>query len=355
MRADWSLQAEAALARGATALVTVLATAGSTPREAGTRMLVSADGSIGTIGGGVLEWRACALARELLAQPPGSWRVQDYTLGAAAPARAVRCSGSCGECAAHAQVDDLLGQCCGGRVRLLLERLDPARSDWLQEATLGRTLLTRLLPDRLDHRIGDAPPQALSLRAPAPTAGALLAQAIGPRRTPLYLFGAGHVGIAIAHALHGLPFALDWSDPRAELAAAAGAAHLDESALLACAGAASDDALLLILTHDHALDYRLTAAALAGRAGFVGLIGSASKRARFLSRLRHDGLGDAAQARLTCPIGLPGIDGKAPAVIAVAVVAQLLLRASALAAQRSIADQAQRDALPLPQAVHAAR
>ncbi|MCC4598127.1 xanthine dehydrogenase accessory protein XdhC [Xanthomonas campestris pv. phormiicola] len=338
MRADWSLQAEAALARGATALVTVLATAGSTPREAGTRMLVSADGSIGTIGGGVLEWRACALARELLAQPPGSWRVQDYTLGA--PARALRCGGACADCAGHAQADDLLGQCCGGRVRLLLERLDPAHSDWLRQATLGRTVLTRLLPGRLDHCISDAPPQALSLRAPAPTAGALLAQATGARCTPLYLFGAGHVGVAIARALHGLPFALDWFDPRAELAAAAGAEHLQEAAMLARAGAAPADAMLLILTHDHALDYALTAAALSGDAGFVGLIGSASKRARFLSRLRHDGLGEAAQARLTCPIGLPGIEGKAPAVIALAVVAQLLLRASALDAQRLQAEDA---------------
>lgn len=352
MRADWSLQAEAALARGATALVTVLATAGSTPREAGTRMLVSNDGSIGTIGGGVLEWRACALARELLEQPPGSWQVQDYTLGAAAPARAVRCSGRCGECAAHAQADDLLGQCCGGRVRLLLERLDPARSDWLRQAMLGRTLLTRLRLGTLEHRIGDAPPQALSLRAPAPAAGALLAQAIGPRGTPLYLFGAGHVGIAIARALHGLPFALTWSDPRADLAAAAGAEHLQETALLARAAAAPADAMLLILTHDHALDYRLTAAALSSQAGFVGLIGSASKRARFLSRLRHDGLGEAAQARLTCPIGLPGIDGKAPAMIALAVAAQLLLHASALDAQRPQAEDA---ASLSPRSVLAAR
>jgi len=349
MRADWSLQAEAALARGATALVTVLATAGSTPREAGTRMLVTGDGTLGTIGGGVLEWRASALARALLAQPPGSWQVQDYTLGAVAPARPVRCSGRCGDCVAHAQADDLLGQCCGGRVRLLLERLDPARSDWLRQATLGRTLLTRLRRDDLEHSIGDVAPPALSLRAPAPAAGALLAQAIGPRCTPLSLFGAGHVGIAIARALHGLPFALAWSDSRADLAAAAGAEHLREAALLARAAAAPAEAMLLILTHDHALDYRLVAAALSGQAGFVGLIGSASKRARFLSRLRHDGLGEAAQARLTCPIGLPGIDGKAPAVIAIAVLAQLLQRASALEAQRASANDAV--SLPLPSAL----
>lgn len=351
MRADWSLHAEAALARGATALITVLATAGSTPREAGTRMLVSADSSIGTIGGGVLEWRACALARDLLAQPPGSWQVQDYTLGAVAPARAAPCSGQCADCAAQARADDLLGQCCGGRVRLLLERLDPARSDWLRQATLGRTLSTRLQVDGIAHAIDDAPPQSLSLRVPAPAAGALLRQAIGAPRTPLLLFGAGHVGIAIARALRELPFALDWVDPRADLATAAGAAHLDQAALLARARNASADAMLLILTHDHALDYRLTAEALAGRAGFVGLIGSASKRARFLSRLRHDGLGTAAQTRLTCPIGLPGIDGKAPTVIAIAVVAQLLQRVSALEVQRPPVEDAA--SLPLQSALAA--
>ena len=79
----------------------------------------------------------------------------------------------------------------------------------------------------------------------------------------------------------------------------------------------------LILTHDHQLDYRLTAAALSGPARFVGLIGSATKRARFLSRLAADGV-DAA--RLTCPIGIHGIDGKQPAVIAIAAIAQILQR-----------------------------
>ena len=79
---------------------------------------------------------------------------------------------------------------------------------------------------------------------------------------------------------------------------------------------------MVILTHDHGLDYRLTAAALGSRARFVGLIGSQTKRARFLSRLAADGV-DAA--RLTCPIGLPGINGKEPEVIAIATLAQLLM------------------------------
>jgi len=85
---------------------------------------------------------------------------------------------------------------------------------------------------------------------------------------------------------------------------------------------APDDAAVVVLTHDHALDYRLVAAALGGRARFVGLIGSRTKRARFLSRLAADKV-DAA--RLTCPIGLPGIAGREPEVIAIAVLAQLLM------------------------------
>ena len=89
----------------------------------------------------------------------------------------------------------------------------------------------------------------------------------------------------------------------------------------ATAAAAPTEAAILILTHDHALDYRLTAAALGGSAAFVGLIGSQTKRARFLSRLAKEGV-DAA--RLTCPIGLPGVDGKEPDVIAIAALAQLL-------------------------------
>ena len=76
------------------------------------------------------------------------------------------------------------------------------------------------------------------------------------------------------------------------------------------------------MTHDHGLDYRLVAAALGGRARFVGLIGSKTKRARFLSRLAADGVDSS---RLTCPIGLPGIEGREPEVIAIALLAQLLM------------------------------
>ena len=95
----------------------------------------------------------------------------------------------------------------------------------------------------------------------------------------------------------------------------------DEEAMVACAAGASAAAAGLRLTHDRGLDYRLTAAALASPARYVGLIGSQTKRARFLSRLAKDGIDPT---RLTCPIGMAGIKGKEPEVIAIALLAQLL-------------------------------
>jgi len=135
------------------------------------------------------------------------------------------------------------------------------------------------------------------------------------------MFGAGHVGRAIAAKTDGLPLHLAWFDTRPQAAETPGVALGTEDELVATAAAAPTEAAILILTHDHALDYRLTAAALGGSAAFVGLIGSQTKRARFLSRLAKEGV-DAA--RLTCPIGLPGVDGKEPDVIAIAALAQLL-------------------------------
>jgi len=97
---------------------------------------------------------------------------------------------------------------------------------------------------------------------------------------------------------------------------------MEEAELAACAAAAPEGGAILVLTHDHGLDYRLVAAALGSRARFVGLIGSKTKRARFASRLAAEGVDGA---RLTCPIGLPGINGREPEVIAIAALAQLLM------------------------------
>ncbi len=300
-RPDWVEAARRAVAEGPTALVTVLATEGSAPRGPGTRMVVTEDGLAGTIGGGALEYRATAQARAVLKEPPGTWRVQDYPLG------------------------PLLGQCCGGRTRLLVERLDARSADWLDEAVEGRTLTSRLTEAGVSREVSDdGEPSAVSARGDRPAAGAVFAERLGEARRPLLLFGAGHVGRAVARAANGLPFDLTWLDTRAEMTELPGVACVDEAEAAAQAASARADAAVLVMTHEHRLDYELTAAALRGAAAWVGLIGSETKRARFLSRLAGDGFDDTARARLVCPIGLPGIEGKAPEVIAVSVLAQLL-------------------------------
>jgi xanthine dehydrogenase accessory factor len=294
---DWATAARTAIAAGeAAALVTILATEGSAPRGAGTRMLVCATRIAGTIGGGALEHQAIGQARALLDHPVGSWRVQDYPLG------------------------PLLGQCCGGRVRLLVEHVDPAGADWIGQEGL---LETRFGADRLERLLidGKIPADGVTARGPKFEPGDVLVERLGIERLPVLLFGAGHVGRAVARAVEGLPIQLGWFDTRAESVDVPGVTMVDDARITDCVAEAPADSAILIMTHDHGLDYRLTVAALASSAGFVGLIGSETKRARFLARLARDGV-DAA--RLTCPVGLAGIMGKEPAVIAVSVAAQLL-------------------------------
>lgn len=285
-----------------TAMISILASEGSVPRGPGTRMLVTAEALYGSIGGGQLEFRAVDQARAILARPPGSWRVQDYPLGA------------------------LLGQCCGGRVRLLVEHVDPARLDWISDAGAQGVLVSTLHPDRIERHVEVVTvPVPLSARGDPPSAGERLVEVIGQYRRTLYLFGAGHVGQAIArHGAH-LPFRLAWFDTRPAFGSIEGVAVLPEAAIEPCVAEAPDDAAIVILTHDHGLDYRLTLAALRrDHAAFVGLIGSATKRARFVKRLVADGLDATACARLTSPIGIEGVVGKEPDVIAIATLAQLL-------------------------------
>jgi xanthine dehydrogenase accessory factor len=290
--ADWRIEARDALRRGPAALVTILATEGSVPRKAGARMVVTGTGLTGSIGGGALEHQATAQARAILALPPGSWRVQDYPLG------------------------PLLGQCCGGRVRLLVEHLaELPEAEGPYEVVLAERVQRLPLAGSADA------PAALDARGPLPGAGARFREPVESDALPVQLFGAGHVGRAIAARAAGLPLDIAWYDSRPETAEVSGVMVTAEAEMVACAGDAPDGGAVVVLTHDHGLDYRLTAAALGGKARFVGLIGSETKRARFLKRFAADGV-DAA--RLTCPIGLPGINGREPEVIAIATLAQLL-------------------------------
>ena len=310
---EWISQALAAVRRGERlAMVSIVGARGSTPRELGARMLVWPDRFAGTIGGGSLERQGLDQARRLLAQGSRRYALQDYPLG------------------------PLLGQCCGGHVRLLVEQVDAESRTWLESAEhachLGAPfrleaelhdggLVRAIVEDAAPATGGDAP------RTPIPEVRRLC-ETVHPDPPRLVIFGAGHVGQAVARAFAPLPFHLDWLASREDLRPEAGgtrAAILSEAELMEAISAAPVDALFAIFTHSHDLDYRLTRAVLArGEFRYLGLIGSATKRVRFERRLRADGIGEQALARLTCPIGIPGLKSKAPAVIAVALAAQLL-------------------------------
>jgi xanthine dehydrogenase accessory factor len=319
---EWPRQALECLGHGPDAvIVTVLAVEGSTPREAGVKMIVSARGSYGTIGGGNLEHQAIDQARRMLAAAGGpQFAVQDYPLG------------------------PLLAQCCGGRVRVMLERIGAPDREWLeraarlQDAGAAFAVRARVTSAGLTRTVaaGGDPAGArvtlngadLGARGDKPALGDELIEWTPPPGPEVLMFGAGHVGTALARTLAPLPMRLRWFDSRPEVGPAPGLRILPPEALQQRARAGAD--YTLILTHDHALDYALVSAALAGAGhGYLGLIGSRTKRARFIGRLRADGFSDAAIARMVCPIGLPALRDKAPEVIAISVAADLLLRIQA--------------------------
>lgn len=246
-------------------VVRVQATQGSAPRPAGTRMLVTPSSCAGTIGGGHLELKAIEAAREMLRTGERGSRREHYALGPA------------------------LGQCCGGAVTCAFDPLD------------AHTLAHWPAPQPLFH---------------------------------LQLYGAGHVGRAIATLLSTLDVVVDWIDEREEQFPAVHAlgapwpAHIRRvcvDTVEAEVNQAPPGAHYLVLTHSHELDMRITEAVLRrGDFGFLGLIGSQTKRQRFVHRYEQRGIEPERVARLACPIGVDGIPGKQPEVIAVAAVAQLL-------------------------------
>ena len=254
-----------ALAKAPAVLVSVVAAQGSVPREVGAWMAVFAQHQVGTIGGGQLEWQATALAQQALEGDVGLPLRQRVALGPS------------------------LGQCCGGMVELSLEALT------LQDLTQLRARLEQPLK-------------------------------------PLALFGGGHVGQALVEVLSRLPFALRWIDSRDEvfpslLPEQVQCEHSDPvQAAVADLPAGSQ---VLIMSFSHAQDLDVVAACLLrlrrqADLPFIGLIGSATKWATFQRRLQDKGFTVAEIQRVTCPIGLPGIRGKQPEVIALSVAAQLL-------------------------------
>jgi xanthine dehydrogenase accessory factor len=301
---------------GRVAMVTIAATRGSSPREAGARMIVFADATFaGTIGGGTLEWKAIAMAQAALANPKAAKaETRGFALGPE------------------------LGQCCGGKVELVLEIIEAERRDEIatlaeKEAAGPITTRGRLISDRGVAR--EIVEDSLSPGAAAYAAG-VLTEGFGDERRPLYLFGAGHVGRALVLALAPLPFRVTWIDPRPDAFPAHVPANVvtlateDPAAVLA---GAPDGTFVLAMTHSHPLDLAVVAAALGDlRFPYVGVIGSKTKRARFTRQLIDGGIPKSRVAELVCPIGGSSVRSKLPAVIAATTAVELLLRDEALRA-----------------------
>ena len=248
-----------------TALVEVARAKGSTPREAGAYMLVSRKAIHGTIGGGQLEFMAIDQARQMLADAKGPHELMlDIPLGPE------------------------IGQCCGGRVEVLV----------------------RLVDDELKAEL---------LRN---------AEAEDARLPHIYIFGGGHVGQALAGALSLLPVKAAVIETRAE--ALEGMPASVETRLTSVpeemVRSAPAGAAFVVLTHDHALDFLIVAEALKRNdAAYVGMIGSKTKKATFRSwYLKSAGGSDAGFSRLVSPIGGDVVKDKRPAVIAALAAAEIM-------------------------------
>jgi len=332
---DWIKPLRAALAtEGRAVLVTVAATRGSAPREAGARMIVTPGRNHGTIGGGHLEFESIRIARDALVKANvGAWLAR-FPLAAR------------------------LGQCCGGVATVLFQTFDAGTDAVLgviaRRVEAGETLAlaTAVAPSSLPRLAGsdtELPP------AVAAAANDVLGESRGPVLVEdagttwfveraarndfrVAVFGNGHVGRALIQVLGALPCAVAWIDEREHDFPARVPDNVEVVATDvpdAEVRAAGPEGMFLVMTHNHALDFELMAA-IARRADFAyaGMIGSAAKRAQMERQLARQGIDAATVARLVCPIGIAGIAGREPGAIAVAVAAELLQQRERVVAAR---------------------
>lgn len=297
-------------------LVTVAHATGSTPREAGTTMIVGPEDFAGSIGGGHLEFEALRIARDALANnpPPGAWLVR-FPLAAR------------------------LGQCCGGVATLAFAVVDARDRAWVERAAqhvragAALQIVTRIGGSGSTHSVEPNPDatEGDTTLIQANDGATLLVHTVVPSNFNVLLFGNGHVGRALAQVLGTLSAHVRWIDSReadfpANLPANVEIVVTDvpEAELRD----APRGAYVLVMTHSHALDFELVAAALTRDDWrYLGLIGSQSKRNQFAKRLAARGVAPEALTRVTCPIGASAgiaIRSKEPGAIAVAVAAELL-------------------------------
>jgi xanthine dehydrogenase accessory factor len=317
-------------------MVTVAGIRGSAPREIGAKMIVTATETVGTIGGGQLEYQSTRVAVEMLDATVTTLR--SFPLGSS------------------------MGQCCGGVVEILFEPLAEGLPDWLRDL---RALHGQREPAVIATRISRSKPVKMVVTADQVFGGgggevdaALLAKSrqilagditITRDTQELYepvvapdlniaIFGAGHVGTAVVDALASLDCNIRWIDSRRrifrQVPSNVRSIEAPDPALEVAAMPANS--FYLVMTHSHAMDFDICDRILRrSDARYCGLIGSVSKRRRFEKRYRQQGMTDTVIEQLICPIGVNGISGKKPAEIAVAVAAEILKLREAKALEES--------------------
>jgi xanthine dehydrogenase accessory factor len=306
-------------------VVTVAGIRGSAPREVGAKMIVTGGETLGTIGGGQLEYQCTRIAYGMLGDDETP-RLRKFPLGSS------------------------MGQCCGGIVDILFEPIACGLPAWLQDL---RALYGQREAAVLATRVGDQHSKCVITagntfgNTDMPMSADVVAQArdglasarITHRSDDWFMelvvgsdlniavFGAGHVGTATVQSLSALDCNIRWIDSRRNIFRNVPTnVRIAETADPALEVAAMPPAsYYLVMTHSHALDFEICDRILQRTdVSYCGLIGSVSKRRRFEKRYRAQGMSETTLSKLVCPIGVAGISGKKPAEIAVSASAEVL-------------------------------
>lgn len=306
-------------------VVTVAGIRGSAPREIGAKMIVTGNETLGTIGGGQLEYQCTRLAFDMLSgdeQPV----LRKFPLGTS------------------------MGQCCGGIVDILFEPLASGLPVWLQDIRAlhgqrsGAMMVTRFVGEPLKcvitaDNIFGAAAEDLGMDIVGRARYGLDTGRVVYRSDDWFLepvigsdlniavFGAGHVGAAVVQTLTSLDCNIRWVDSRRNIFrhAPVNVRTIEADDPVLEVAAMPPASCFLVMTHSHALDFDICDRILRRRdAAYCGLIGSVSKRRRFEKRYRAQGMAEDVLAALVCPIGITGISGKKPAEIALSACAEVL-------------------------------
>jgi xanthine dehydrogenase accessory factor len=305
-------------------LVTVAGIRGSAPREVGAKMIVTDDATIGTIGGGQLEYQCTRIACDMLGGDEAP-SLRKFPLGTS------------------------MGQCCGGVVDILFEPIASVLPGWLRDvrALHGQREPTVIVTDlrgnagkfviTADSTFGDSDglTQAIVEKAREGLDASRTAHRIDDwffedivgTDLNIAVFGAGHVGSAVVQSLSTLDCNIRWIDSRRNMfrATPSNVRAIETADPSLEVAAMPPRSCYLVMTHSHAVDFDICDRILRrGDAAYCGLIGSLTKRSRFEKRFRAHGMQQHDIDRLVCPIGVDGITGKKPAEIAVAAAAEVL-------------------------------